>query len=175
MNWVELLRQQLDAGFPDIAGARAAVAIPVSEQLATRLARESIPDGAPVRVVELHARGSNRFDVRLRLTRPSFLPAVTLSFVIERQPQFPVSPVLGLRAHGTAMTSMAVLAAKRLELPPGVSIDGEAISIDLHVLAARHGAADLLRFIDELELAAEEGRFVIALRVAVAATSRAAP
>lgn len=169
-RWLDLLRQQHASGFADVAGARAQVAIPISDRLLTRLVAEAIPPSAPVRDLELRARSDNRFYIRARLTRPGFLPPISIGLIIDSQPQLPSTPVIALRLESAGLSSLAGVASRALAvLPPGIEFRDDKIVVDLRTLLDRRGVADALDYLEYLEITTVEGAFVVAFRAAVPA------
>jgi hypothetical protein len=162
---LDLLRQQHASGFADVAGAQAAVTIPVADHLVARIANENIPPSAPVREIDLHAFGADRFTVRVRLSRPALLPPISLNLTIEQQPQLPGNALLVLRLAGGGLISLAAFAARFLDLlPPGIAIDGDRIIVNLRTLLEQRGFGDALQYLEHLEVRAVERKFVISAR-----------
>jgi hypothetical protein len=160
---LDLLREQQASGFPDVAGAEASATIPLSDRLVTRLALEGKPPTAPISELDLRALEGNRFTARVRLSKPAWVPPMTLTLHIERQPRFPEDPVLILRLAGPGgLLSLASGAMKFLNvLPPGVRMDGDLVFVNLATLAANNGGGEFLQFVKGLEVTTEAGRFVI--------------
>jgi hypothetical protein len=160
---LDLLQEQQAGGFPDVAGAEASATIPLSDRLVTRLALEGKPPTAPISDLDLRALEGNRFTARVKLTKPAWVPPMTVTLHIERQPRFPDDPVLILRLAGPGgLISLAGGAMKFLNvLPPGIRMDGDLVFVNLATLAASQGAGQYLEFVRSLELTTEPGRFVI--------------
>lgn len=163
---LDLLLQQRASGFPDMAGAHASAMVPISDRLVTRLLQAQIPAGAPVRDVDVRAHEGNRLTVRVRLARPAFLPPIALGLFIDRQPELPESAVMVL--HVTTLggfLGLAGAAARFFQLlPPGIDMDGQRVTVDLRALLARQELADVLDYLEHLQVLAEEGRFVVSVR-----------
>ena len=133
---LELLREQQQTGYADVAGALASVTLPLSDRLVSRLVADAMPPGAPVRELDLRASAGNRFSVRVRLARPAFLPPITIHLQIIGQPQFPSDPVFRLRLLSSGLLSFAGAAMRFLDaLPPGIGMDGDIIAVNLRALA----------------------------------------
>jgi hypothetical protein len=160
--WLTLLQEQQRNAFADLAGTRADVVLPVADTLLTHLALQRLPSRWPVRDLTLRALGENAIAVRVRLSRPSFLPAISIRLVIERQPQLPDTPVLVLRV---IKEGVAALAAPLLQfvdaLPPFLRFDGERLFVDLRVLAQQYGAEQWLQFLQTLQLTTEPGWVIV--------------
>jgi hypothetical protein len=162
---LHLLREQQASGFPDVAGARASVTLPVSDRLVSRLVAQSLPSSAPISEIDLRAGNANRFSVRVRLTRPALMPPITVNLGIDQQPVLPSNPVLTLRLLSTGLLSFAGAAARFFNvLPPGIRTDGDLIHVDLHTLLEQRGLADHLNYFEHLEVTTEEGRFILSVR-----------
>ena len=162
---LHLLREQQATGFPDVAGARASVTLPLSDRLVSRLAAQSLPPSAPINEIDLRAGNANRFSVRVRLTRPALLPPITVNVAIDRQPVLPSNPVLTLRLLSTGLLSFAGAAARFFNvLPPGLRMDGDLIYVDLRTLLEQRQLAQHLNYLEHLEVTTEEGTFIVSLR-----------
>jgi hypothetical protein len=160
-----LLREQQDNGFADIAGAEAALTLPLSDRLITRLVTARLPPNAAISEVDVRAEPGNHFKVRVRLTRPAFLPPIGLRFAIERQPELPGSPVLVLRLIKEGLGAFAGSALRVFDvLPRGITFDGDRFSINLATLLEPYGAADTLRYVTALALTTDAGRVIINAR-----------
>jgi hypothetical protein len=159
--WRTLLLEQQRAGFKDVAGASASVVLPISDQLLTQLASERVPSKW-ITDLEVHAVPGDQFVVRARLPQLSFLPSVRVRVFVHRQPQFPASPVLVLQL---VPEGIAALGAPFLplvaRLPPGISLEGELMTIDLPVLLGASAAARGLDFLTSLRVRTETGRTLI--------------
>jgi len=167
--WVTLLRRQQSDGFPDFAGAAGAITLPISDRLITRVIADRLPPSVPVRDLDLHAHADGIIDVRLRLTKPAFLPPLRLRFAIVQQPDLPASPVVALAMVSEGLTRMAAQALKFVDvLPRGVRFDGHRFFVDLAALLQTYDAADVLRYLTDLNFSAEDGRIIVRARAAVA-------
>jgi hypothetical protein len=176
-DFVALLHEQRLNRFREIAGADAVFTLPVSDRLVTRLVTENLPDDGPVRELDLEAQTGNLVLVRVKLTRPAFLPSVSLRLFIERQPALPASPVIGLRMEMAAgLTGLAGPALKMMgSLPRGLQLEGDRLEVDLRALLERANAMDVLDYLGELQLTTEQGRFVIAGRISIQERGASAP
>jgi len=165
-RFVEILNQLQSSGFRELAGARMAATIPVSEAFLNQLIAASLPAGAPVRGVTIHPETGGRFSVRI-VPKAALLPAMTLKLAIEEQPRLPESAVLVLRmATLSGLFGLASGAVSGM-LPPGVRLDGEHILVDLRTIAAQHGQAELLEYVRQLRVTTEQGYLVLQLDAAV--------
>ena len=169
MDLLALLHEQRLNRFRDIAGANSVFTLPVSDRLVTRLDSENLPLDSPVREIDLEAQPGNLVNVRLKLTRPAFLPSVSVKLFIERQPVLPESPVLGLRLEMAAgLMGLAGPALKMMgTLPRGLHLEGDRLDVDLRALLERADAIDVLDYLGDLQLTTDQGRFVVAGRWSV--------
>ena len=166
--WVTLLREQQSDGFPDLAGTAVSAAIPISDQLISRVIAERIPSTAPVREVLLAAHAGNQITIRVRVTKPGFLPPIQMRLAIEQQPVLPGSPILVLGIVSQGLASLAVNALKFVDvLPPGVRVDGRRFIIDLATLLERYGAAEVLTYLTDLKMTTLDGRVVVEARASL--------
>jgi hypothetical protein len=162
--------QDLESGgFRDVAGARASVTIPIPESLLNRVVAAALPPAGAVRELSVTPEAGNRFLVRVRLAKPAFLPALKLNVSIERQPDFPRSPVLELRiAMPPLLAGLAGAAQTFVDvLPPGVEMQGDRVLVNLAALAERQGHGRYLRFVQRVEITTDPGRLNVAADVRV--------
>jgi hypothetical protein len=159
---MRLLEDLRASHFAALAGARVSASVPIPEALLNELVAAAIPAGGPVRDVSLHPKAGNRIAVRARLARADFLPPVTLTAEIERQPELPDGPLVlrilslpGLMALAGAAMSMSSV------LPPGVRMENQRLLVDLPVLLERRGYAEVLRFLESIHVKTEEGRVLV--------------
>jgi hypothetical protein len=165
-----LMRQQA-AGFPDLRGAEASLTLPISDRLLNEILSEGVTLPAQVRELRVHAHAGNRIGVRVKVGA-SFLPAINLTLVIDRQPELPASPVLGLKLELGGLLSLAGPALRFLDaLPPGIRVDRDRIYVDLAKLAEQRGLESWLAYLDLLHVETAEGSLVVTLRAAVRNTN----
>lgn len=168
-RFLELFSRQQAAGFPGLAGSDARATIRVAAPLLNEAVTTALASVAAVRDVSVLPRASNRFDVRLTLAKPAFLPSLNLTLVVERQPQLPADPVLVLRVTGAG--GMMRLAAPAITsfglLPPGVRMEADRVLVDLRMLLEQHGQLRLLDFAEQLQVMTEEGTLVVLVQLRV--------
>ena len=163
-----LLMRQQASGFEDLGGAEAALTIPVSDRLLNEIIAEALPRPSPVRDLHVAPKAGDRFAVRGRLTAASFLPALNLSLVIDRQPEFPGFPVLVLRLESSGLLSLAGPALRFIDaLPKGIRVEQDRIHVDLPALLERHGLVSYLAFVEQLRVNTIEGALILTVRAAV--------
>jgi hypothetical protein len=174
-RWLDLFREQKAAGFPDLAGTRLSLRLPISDALVSRIIADYLPPSSKLRHLEVRAEASNRVKVVVQLAKPSFLPALSIALDIEQQPVLPSSPVLVLRvASSPAVMAFAGSALRFLDsMPPGVAMDGSRIALDLRLLAGRYNVSDLFDHLEAVTLTTEEGRLVLSAQAVLPAPEMA--
>lgn len=164
-----LLTRQQAAGFADLKGSEARASIRIAAPLLNEAVATFLAPVTAVRDVTVQPRAANRFDVRVTLAKPSFLPPLNLTLAIERQPALPADPLLILRMIG--MGGMMRFAAPAIasfgSLPPGVRLDGDRILVDLRALLAGRGLAHLLDYAGQLEITTEEGSVLLLVQASI--------
>jgi hypothetical protein len=160
---IELLHAQYRSGFPAFTGSEATLALPVDDRWITDVMQATTPAGAPIRDLQVRSLAADRFQVAFHIAKMPFLPAMTLTFEVHRQPELPQDPVLVLRLTGPAGVLAMVLPVllKKDVLPPGVSLEGELLSLNVQTLLEQRGAGDVLRCIKALTLHTREGKFIV--------------
>jgi hypothetical protein len=154
----ELLAAQQRAGFPDLAGARVAAFLPVSDRLLNAIVARDLPPDAPVSEVTIEALPENRIAVRARLARMAMLPPFKVTLTIVHQPTLPHDPVLVLRMGAGGLLSIAGPALKFLDaLPPGMRADGDRLLVDIRALLAARGLDWVLRYVLDLQVTTAAG------------------
>ena len=153
------------SGFRDLAGARVTASLPLSEPLLNAIVAAVLPRGGAVRSVTVQPQDQNRVAVRVKLTKPDFLPPLSATLAIERQPVLPQAPQLVFRVLG--LPGLLRLAGPFLSvgtlLPPGIGLQGDLLIVDLAALLAQHGAGDLFGYVERVELRSEGGRLILDL------------
>jgi len=167
---LDLLQRQQRDGFPDLAGAEIAATIPVSERVINEAVAEMLAPGGKVRAVRVTMEEGNQVTAEIRLSGPSFLPAIPVRFAIEDQPQLPERPTLGLRlakASGLVGIVASLFPSVGSLLPPGVAIEGDRIRIDIRRLLAEQNLADWLRYVTDLHVNTRAGVVVLDVRARI--------
>lgn len=166
---LELFSRQRAAGFPGLAGSDARATIRLAAPLLNEAVTTSLASVPAVRDVSVQPRASNRFDVRLTLAKPAFLPSLKLTLVIERQPELPADPVLVLRITGAG--GMMRLAAPAITsfglLPPGVRMESDQVFVDLRTILQQHGQQQFLDYAEQLQVMTEEGTLIVLVQLRV--------
>ena len=160
--------------FDDLAGGRLKASIPIGERLLNDIVAASLPRSGIVREATIHPLQDNRLGVNVKVERPAFLPAIAITLVIERQPEFPQSPLVVFRVMGLAgwlALAGSLLPIDRM-LPSGIRLNSDLLTVDLAALLAQHGQADLIPYLDRLTVNSEAGRIVIEVEAGVRSSAR---
>ena len=162
----EIVHSLRTSRFRELSGTRATATVPVAESLLNSIITATLPPHAPVRAVTVHPEDGDRLSVRI-IAKAALIPPITLKLAIESQPVLPDSPVLGLRMvtlgglFGLASGAIAGM------LPPGVTLQGERILVDLAALARQRGHGEVFNYLEHLEVHTSAGRLVVRLDVGV--------
>jgi hypothetical protein len=154
--------------FADLKGARVSASIPIAESLLNELIAATLPPSIPLQRVTLHPKQGDRARVSAKLTRPEFLPPISLTLEIESQPAMPDSPLV-LRV--TSLPGLVALAGAALPvstmLPPGVRLERQRVLVDMRMLLDRFGYGAIVPFLDTVKVTTEEGRLILDVDVRV--------
>ena len=163
------LKQQRDTGFTDLAGTRLAATIPVADRLLNELIARLLPPDGVVREVVLHSREGNEIAARVRVAKGGMKLPISLMFEIESQPVLPQRPVLGLRLKSAPRLLALGGGVLRMfdMLPPGITVDGDRIYINLEALLRPYDTAQLFRYLTELSVTTSVGVVVFNLRAGI--------
>jgi hypothetical protein len=165
---VRLLTALQASGFEDLRGAEVSATVPVSERLLNELIQESLQRSVPIRDLHVSPREADRFGVRARLGSSSLLPPLTLSVLIDRQPDLPSSAVLVLKLEIGALMSLAAPLLRFLDaLPHGIRLDRDRVYVDLAALLEQRGLGHYLRFVRRLEVHTIAGAVVATVHATV--------
>jgi hypothetical protein len=164
-----LLDRQQASGLRGLAGSEVHATIKISAPLLNEAVAAFAAATPAISELTIHPHNGNRFDVRLGLAKPAFLPGMTMALAIERQPQLPGDPVLVLRlSGGAAVLRLAAPAIASFNiLPPGVRLEGDRVLVDLRMLLQQHGQAHLLDYAQEVEIVTIEGGLVVFMHLQV--------
>jgi hypothetical protein len=150
----ELLAHLQSTSFADLAGTRVSARVPVSRGLINQLVARALQGrSAPVRQVDIRPHEGDKLDAIVTLTLP-LVPPLKVAVAVERQPQFPSSPVLVLRWSllGGLGAMLSKFIGPQQKMPPGVRLDGDRVLVDIPAVAAGTPAAAMLRHVRTLEL-----------------------
>jgi len=170
---LELLKRQQQSGFPDFGGAEVTATIPISDRLINELIAGFLPQGGKVREVLVQTEAGNRLTARIRLSGPTFLPAIPVTLGIEDQPDLPDRPILGLKiAQASRFVSLAASALPTMvTLPPGITMEHDRIQIDIRRLLADRGIEGWLGYVTDLQVTTRAGAVLLDVRASVGPTS----
>ena len=164
-----LLTRLQASRFAGLAGTEARATIRIAAPLLNEAVATFAASAPAIRDVTIRPRAANHIDVHLKLARPAFLPSLNLTLQIERQPQLPDRPELALRLSGAG--GMMRLAGPAITsfgaLPPGIRLDGDHLFVDLHEVLRRQGQAELLDYVEQLQVMSEEGSLVLLVQLRV--------
>jgi hypothetical protein len=168
-----ILNRLRDSGFAGLDGAEAAIVLPIADRLLTEIIRDAFPAVNQLREFELQATAGNIVAIWIRPNKPAFLPGFRIRALIESQPQLPSSPVLHVRILSRGVAALAGPAATFFKaLPPGVSLEGDRLSLNLAILVEHYGAAEAIRYFTIAQLTTGDGRVIITLRAALPASDQ---
>jgi hypothetical protein len=166
---LDLLQRQQRDGFPDLAGTEIAATIPISDRLINELIASSLPSGGKVREILVQAEEGNRVTARVRLSASNLLPAIPVTLAIEDQPTLPERPQLGLRlSQASGFVAMAASALPSMvTLPPGISLEGDRIRLDIRKLLAERHLEELLEHLTHLRVNTRAGAIILEVRASI--------
>ena len=157
-----ILERLRSSRMADLAGARASATIPVPERVLNEIVAASLPPSAPVQDVSVQVRAGNRLRVSARLTRAAFLPPISLTLEIERQPELPDGPLV-LRVG--SMPGLVALAGAAFSvtsmLPPGLRLEDHRLFVDVRTVLERNGLGEALVYLERMAITTEEGRLIV--------------
>jgi hypothetical protein len=165
----ELVANLQASGFRDLPGARVSLHVPLTRGLLNRLIADAMNGSkAPVRAIDIVPRAGDRFEALVTLTWP-LVPPLTVTFEVDRQPQFPASPLLVLR--WSFLGGLGLFASRFLgsvgRLPDGVHLQHDRLVVDIAVLAGPTPAGPVLNYLKTLELHTVDDRMVVDIELAV--------
>jgi hypothetical protein len=163
---LELIAQQQRIGFADVSATEGQATIRMTDRLLNQIIAIELRQSRAIRDAQVRALAGDRFEVRLALAKPSFLPPLTIGVVVERQPSLPDSPVLVLKLEGLGgLTRFAGPAAAFLNvLPPGIRMAGDRVHVDVGALLQQRGLGFVLQHVDDLRVSTDEGAVRVGFR-----------
>ena len=165
----QLFRRQLTAGLPDLAGAEGSATIPIADDLLNQVVASVLPPGGLVSGVTLQTHAGDRLTARITVSKPRFLPPVPVTVAIERQPSLADSPEIVLKLTGAAglLAFAGTTVGVSPALPPGVTLEGERIRVNVRTVLQRGGLDALLAHLEELYVTTRDGALVLSFRFRV--------
>lgn len=117
----------------------------------------------PIVSAEIETRPNETFTVHVRPKGP--IPLLKVDISIDRQPQLPDDPRLGLRWTLRGLGPLAMFAAPVIAyfktLPEGITMDGDRIWVDLHALLRSQGYGEVVPFLTGVRVLTREQRFLV--------------
>ena len=156
--------EQQSLGFKGLSGSDLSGTIRLSDALLNTGIAVALPPDGIVRSVIVRSHENNRLDAKVTLARPSFLPPLTVQLAIDRQPELPDSPLLVLRLAGGAGSLLRLtnsFVRRAAALPPGLSIDGDRILVDIRAVLQDRGQGPLLEFAQQISVTTENGGLAV--------------
>jgi hypothetical protein len=158
--------QLLGPDLQEIGGTVVAGEIPISDAVINRVVGEALAGrNLPVTAVRIEAEDDGRLMANVSIRGPRLIPQIRIAAAIDRQPEMPQSPVLGLRWSLPGMGPLAMFASPFLSqlksLPPGIRIEGDRILIDIAQVLRQQGLADVLRYVTGLQIGTRRGRVIV--------------
>ena len=163
----QLFDRLIAGGLSDVAGAEASVTVPVPRSLLNEVLAATVPSSAAVRDLDVTPLDGDRFLVRGRIGSSPLLPPFQLTVAIDRQAEFPSSPVLVLRLESKGLRLLAGLVLRKVSMPAWNRIEFDRIHVDLHALADQYRVGDYVRYIHRLQVKTLDGTLLLSLRARV--------
>jgi hypothetical protein len=162
------LRAFFGAQLQELAGTVITGELPLTTAVVNRLIAQKLAgSNAPIVSAEIETRPGDAFTVHLQTKLP--IPVLKVDVTIDRQPQLPGDPRLGMRwaLRGAGFLSMFAgpVASLFKSLPPGVSMDGDRIWVDLQTILRSQGFAEAMPLVSGVRVLTAERRFVIQFEV----------
>jgi hypothetical protein len=158
------LRERFGVDLNELAGANVRGEIPFSDSLLNRLIAQRLENHPQISSVQLEALDGDAI-AALLTPRSRLMPPIRVNARIERQPEFPASPVLILRWTIAGMGPLAMLAGPALAffkaLPQGIRVEADRLSIDLAVLLESRGWSDAVGLIRRAAIHTRRGGFLL--------------
>ncbi len=157
----------------ELAGAAISGEIPLRNDLVNRvIAQRLAASPSAVSAVRVDARDDDHVDVEMSMRAGTMmLPAVRIAARIDRQPDLPHAPILGVRWSLPNLGPLGLFAAPALNwlkaLPPGIHADGDRIDVDIASVLRSQGLGELLPYIAALQVHTRRGAFVIRFELRV--------
>jgi hypothetical protein len=166
----QFLTRQASTGAADLAGADARVRIPLREGVVNDFLREMVvPRNASLRELRVTIASGNRLDVLVVSPKIPLAGRVTIPCLLD--PVMIVSPSPAIRVQivreGLAGYLAALLPMLARFLPPGVTLDGGILTIDLGSQLAARGLSWIVPFIKEGAFETEAGLLSVTLHLRV--------
>ena len=151
-----------------LAGAVVAAEVPLTTELVNRLIADKLAaSGAPITSAEVVVLENDSFTVHVRPRAP--LPMLRVDVVIDRQPDWPAQPMLGMRWTLRGLGPLALLAAPVMaylkKLPAGVRMDGDRLWVNVEEILRQRGLGEIVPLLTGIRVTTRERRFVVAFEL----------
>jgi hypothetical protein len=161
---LEALRKVFGDRLEGLAGSVIAGEIPVTADIVNRLlATQLASSDTPISSAEVVVLDHDAFTVHLRPRGP--LPMLRVDVVIDRQPELPAQPILGMRWTLRGLGPLAMFAAPVISylraLPAGIRLEGDRVSVNVEEMLRQRGFADLVPLLTGLRVTTRDRRFVL--------------
>lgn len=170
MRIADIVRERLGVDIASFAGANVRGDLPVGDELVNRLISERFAGHPQVSALHVQAQEADTVSV-LVVPRVRLLPPLRIHARIEQQPEFPGNPVLGLRWSMPSAGPLARFAAPVLGffkvLPPGITMSGDRLAIDLAESLRARGFDDVTPLVRALAIHTRPGGFLVRFELAV--------
>ena len=165
---LDRLRDLLGVGLEELPGSSLVAEIPIPEVVINRLIAQALArHEGRLSALHIETGDDNRFVAHVTVRGSRLIPVLKVFGEIDRQPQFPRSPVIVVRWSLRNMGPLAAMAAPFLSnlkgLPPWISIEGDRAFINLADLLRARGQGDLVPLIARGEITPRLGHAVVRL------------
>ena len=148
----------------ELTGAVARGEVPLTTGVVNRLIAQKLGQAnAPIISAVVETYPGERFSVQLRPRGP--IPLLNVDVEIVRQPSLPSDATLGMRWSLRGLGRLALLAGPLVSffkaLPPGIRVDGDRLSVDLHTLMRLQGYGELVPLLTGVRVLTADRRFVV--------------
>ena len=162
------LRPLFGEQLQELAGAVASGEIPLTSSVVNRLIAQKLAGAnAPIVSAEIATTGSGAFIVHLRPKGP--IPLLKVDVTIDRQPQLPADPRLGLRWTVRGVGPLALLAGPLISrftsLPPGITVDRDYVWVDLHAMLRAQGFGEVVPLLTGVRVLTAERGFLVQFEI----------
>jgi hypothetical protein len=162
------LRAVFGAELQDLSGTVVSGEVPVTTGLINRLIAQKLATAnTPIVSAEIETTPGDSCTVHLRPKGP--IPLLNVDAVIDQQPQLPVNPVLAMRWSLRGLGPLAMFAAPIVSyfkaLPPGITLDRERLSVNVHTLLRSRGYGDIIPLLTGVRVSTRERRFVVQFEI----------
>ena len=161
-KWLQQLLDDAKAGRArDLSGTRVALDLSISDRLINDVLAQTLPRDGTVKEIQVQCRAGDA-RVGVKLARPAFLPTINITAAVERQPEWPASPILVLRLSiPPAIAGLLGAGASFLNvLPPGHRLEGDRLHVDLAAVLQHRGFGWVVPYARAVTVRFEPGRLV---------------